>query len=424
MIVASRRVVCGDGVRPASVHIEQGRIARLDAAAPDVDYGNLLIGPGLVDTHVHVNEPGRTDWEGFDSATRAAAAGGITTIVDMPLNSVPATTTVAALEAKRAAARGQCHVDVAFWGGVVPGNAGELDALVDAGVRGFKCFLAPSGVDEFPMVGEVDVREALPILARRDAPLLVHAEDPAHLTPPTGSSYQSYLDSRPPRAELAAIETMVRLAREFGARVHIVHVACAEGVDAVARGRAAGVRITAETCPHYLTFCAGEIRDGATEFKCAPPIRDARHRDALLAGLRAGALDLVATDHSPAPPAMKCGGDFARAWGGIASLEMSLAAVASATTEYEVARWMADAPARLARLDGRKGRIAVGYDADLVVWDPAAEWTVDPETLQQRHKLTPYAGRVLRGVVEATYLRGERIWDGGRLTRAGSGQLL
>jgi allantoinase len=355
MIFRSRRVVLSDGVRPASIHVESGRIARIDASDARLkpsrsederltDFGDLVISPGLVDTHVHVNEPGRTDWEGFDTATRAAAAGGVTTIVDMPLNSVPATTDVEALEAKRSAARGRVHVDVAFWGGVIPGNAGELDGLVDAGARGFKCFLVPSGVDEFPHVTERDLREALPTLVRRRVPLLVHAELPEFLGSPERfgleegigargfppSVYSTYLASRPAAAEREAVELMIRLAREFAAHVHIVHVACAEAVAAIARAKADGVPITAETCPHYLTFTAAEIGAGATEFKCAPPIRDASHRDALWAGLRSGALDLVATDHSPAPPAMKCGGDFMTAWGGIASLELSLAATSTA----------------------------------------------------------------------------------------------
>ena len=456
MILRSTRVVLPDAVRPASIHIQDGVIARIgsfeesdDGPATPKLAGHRasegwVISPGLVDTHVHVNEPGRTEWEGFDTATRAAAAGGITTIVDMPLNAVPSTTSVEGLEAKQAAARGRVHVDVAFWGGVVPGNADELDALVDAGVRGFKCFLAPSGVDEFPAVDEDDLRAALPILARRNVPLLVHAEDPTWLTRPSNPSYPSYLSSRPASAELAAIESMIRLSREFGVHVHIVHVACAEGVAEIARAKAGGVRITAETCPHYLTFAAEDVGDGATEFKCAPPIREARHRDALRDGLESGALDLVATDHSPAPPAMKCPGDFVTAWGGIASLELSLSAVWSSVGRgfqprrgdaatvgdpervalQRLARWMSEAPAALAGLGARKGRIAAGCDADLVVWDPDAEWTVDPWRLQQRHKLTPYAGRPLRGVVRSTYLRGERVWHDGALARAAGGRLL
>jgi allantoinase len=452
VVVRSTRIVFPEAIRPASLHITNGVITRIagyaDLADGRVeDFGHHVVSPGLVDTHVHVNEPGRTEWEGFDTATRAAAAGGVTTIVDMPLNSVPATTTVPALEAKRSAARGQCHVDVGFWGGVVPGNASELDGLVDGGVRGFKCFLVPSGVDEFPAVDERELRGAMPILARRRVPLLVHAESPAwlaggNLAPPLGedraaASYATFLATRPPEAEVAAVGMMVRLARETGCRIHIVHVACSQAAEEIGAARAGGVPITAETCPHYLTFSAEEIPDGATEFKCAPPIREARHRAALWSALERGVLDFVATDHSPAPPALKCGGDFLRAWGGIASLELSLSAVrsrlgvadgaagqaAAAQALCRLAHWMSAAPASLARLD-RKGRIEVGHDADFVVWDPDADYVVEPSRLQQRHKLTPYAGRRLQGVVVTTMLRGERVWDESRLIRAGTGRLL
>jgi allantoinase len=462
-----------DAVRPATIHIQDGRIAHIGAhdewseasGGLRYDAGDLVVSPGIVDTHVHINEPGRTDWEGFDTATRAAAAGGATTIVDMPLNCVPATTTAAALEAKRAAARGQCHVDVAFWGGVVPGNAGQLGELVEAGVRGFKCFLVPSGVDEFPAVDEQDLRTALPIIARRHVPLLVHAESPGLINPQSSQQsnqqsaihnqqYSRYLMTRPPEAEVEAIRMIVRLAREFSAHAHIVHVASAEAADEVARAKADGVAITAETCPHYLTFVAEEVPDGATEFKCAPPVREARHREALWKALTHGTLDLVATDHSPAPPALKCPGDFMKAWGGIASLELSLAAVWTSSREEvsrlkaqvseslkgersvsletsnlrvdlcSLTRWMSEAPARLVGLHDRKGRIAPGYDADLVVWDPDAAWTVDPSRLQQRHKVTPYAGRRLAGRVQTTFLRGTPVWGDGRLIAAGSGRLL
>jgi len=464
VVIRSTRVVLADGVRAASIHVENGVIARIDDDRSNrgdlFDAGDLVILPGLVDTHVHVNEPGRTEWEGFDTATRAAAAGGVTTIVDMPLNSVPATTTVAALDEKRSAARGRCHVNVAFWGGVVPGNASQLEPLVDAGVRGFKCFLVPSGVDEFQHVGEPELREAMPVLAGRGVPLLVHAESPETIVPPTRSTYEAYLASRPPEAEVEAIRMIIRLAREFGTRTHIVHVACAEAVEEISRAKLDRVPITAETCPHYLMFAGEEIAEGATEFKCAPPIRHSHHREALWSGLHSGALDLVATDHSPAPPALKCRGDFVRAWGGIASLEMSLAAVWTRSAESlalhhtevalhdtavalhdtavalhdtavarafqasvcKITRWMCAAPARLAGLS-RKGRIAAGCDADLLVFDPDAEWIVDPARLQQRHKLTPYAGRRLRGAVRTTFLRGVRVWDDGRLVREGAGRL-
>jgi allantoinase len=471
LVVRSHRVVLPEGERAAALHIANGIVERIVEYASDhptgakvFDVPDLVISPGLVDTHVHINEPGRSDWEGFDTATRAAAAGGVTTLIDMPLNSVPATTTAAALEAKIEAARAQCHVDVGFWGGVVPGNAGDLDALIDAGVRGFKCFLVPSGVDEFPAVDEGDLRKALPILARRGVPLLVHAELHPESNPQSGlrepeaapsvskdaagnPRYAAYLATRPASMELNAIRLMVRLAEEFKARVHIVHVSSAEGVEAIAAAKAGWAPITAETCPHYLTFTAADIPDGATEFKCAPPIRDASHREALWQGLASGALDLIATDHSPSPPALKTAGDFLGAWGGIASLELSLAAawtrlraygasaaqgrvsgdavpVAHAGALGDLARWMSAAPASLAGLGEHKGRIAEGFDADLVVWDPDAEFVVDPARLQQRHKLTPYAGRSLFGTVLTTFVRGERVWDKNRLARAYGGRIL
>ena len=374
--------------------------------------------PGVVDTHVHVNEPGRTEWEGFATATAAAAAGGVTTIVDMPLNSVPATIDVPSLERKRAAAR-EALVHVEFWGGVVPGNARELDALADAGVRGFKCFLSPSGVDEFSHVGEADLREALPILARRKLPLLVHAEWPASLggIDPDADprAYSTWLASRPARAEVDAIARLIDLCREFRAHVHIVHLAAREALPILRDARAEGLPITVETCPHYLAFCAEEIGNGATLFKCAPPIRGRANRDALWQGLEDGTIDLIATDHSPCPPAMKGDGDFVRAWGGIASLELSLAAVWTAAsarglTLDRIAQWMCAAPARLAGLDARTGRIAAGMDADLVVWDPEASIDVDPPRLRQRHKCSAYAGRRLRGRVIETHVGGRVVY--------------
>ncbi len=455
LVIRSQRVVLPEGEQAATLHIKDGvieRILEFEAEDPTgarmFNVPELVVSPGIVDTHVHVNEPGRSEWEGFDTATRAAAAGGVTTIVDMPLNSIPATTTVRALYAKVAAARAQCHVDVGFWGGVVPGNAGELDALVDAGVRGFKCFLVPSGVDEFPAVTEQDLRLALPILAKRGVPLLVHAEinPPANPQPAIHDpQYAAYLASRPVAMELDAIRLLIRLAEEFKARLHIVHVSSKEGVEAIASAKADWVAITAETCPHYLTFAAEEIPDGATEFKCAPPIREAPHRAALWRGLESGALDAIVTDHSPAPPALKTPGDFARAWGGIASLELSLAAAWSAyraaaagvrdetspegtaphrSARADLARWMSAGPAALAGLSERKGRIAEGLDADLVIWDPDARFVVEPEQLHQRHKLTPYAGRTLFGAVVTTFVRGERVWDRNRLVRAYGGRLL
>jgi allantoinase len=437
-VIRSRRVVTPEGVRPAALHIRDGTIRRV-AAWEDVprnvaveDVGDLVLMPGLVDTHVHVNEPGRTEWEGFETVTRAAAAGGVTTLLDMPLNSVPATTTVAGLEAKRLAARGKCTVDVGFIGGVVPGNARELAPLRAAGVLAYKCFLVDSGVDEFPGVHEEDLREAFPVLATLGVPLMVHAEHPAHIvTPPARGStaYASYLASRPPSAERAAIEMLVRLVEWCRVPVHIVHLSSADGMAAVRAARTRGLPITAETCPHYLTFSADEIPDGATAYKCAPPIRSATERDALWQGLLRGDIDLVVSDHSPAPPALKdAGGDFFAAWGGIASLQLGLSATWTAAAARgvglaELASWMAVGPATLVGLQRRKGHIASGRDADLVVWDPGASTVVDPAQLQHRHPVTPYAGRRLRGVVHATYLRGRLAYRDGDFS-APRGELL
>ena len=437
LIVRGRRVVVPGGEVPASIHIEGGRIVSVSgvddvpAGANVVDCGDLIISPGIVDSHVHVNEPGRTEWEGFDTATHAAAAGGVTTIVDMPLNNIPATTTAAALEAKQQAARGKVHVDVAFWGGVVPGNDREIEPLIDAGVRGFKCFLVPSGVDEFEQADEATLRRVLPLLTRRNVPLLVHAELPQYLLPHGGrvESYADYEATRPVAAEVHAIEMVAALAGETGAHVHIVHVSSAAGAKAIADAKESGVRITGETCPHYLTIYDDEIGDGATEFKCAPPIRDGRELDALWGRLEDGTLSMIVSDHSPAPPSLKAPGDFVRAWGGIASIELSLPVVWTTASELgfraqDLARWMSEAPAKLAGLGHRKGRIQAGHDADLVVWDPDARVTVDAARLHQRHKITPYASRKLRGRVHMTFLRGERVWNDDALATASSGQLL
>ncbi|HEY7290673.1 MAG TPA: allantoinase AllB [Vicinamibacterales bacterium] len=437
LVVRGERVVLPTGERAASIVIEDGQITSVGefhdvpAGADIVEARNLVVSPGLVDSHVHVNEPGRTDWEGFDTATRAAAAGGVTTIVDMPLNSTPATTTLEAFELKRRAAERRVFVDVAFWGGVVPGNEAHLNALADAGVRGFKCFLVPSGVDDFQSVDEAHLRRALPLLARLRLPLLVHAELPARLSRPATTAYSAYLASRPPESESDAIDLTGRLSREYEARVHIVHVSSAEGVDAIQRARASGAQISGETCPHYLTFCSDDVPEGATEFKCAPPIRQASHRAALWRSLEGGSLDLVATDHSPSPPAMKRAGNFVESWGGIASLELSLRAVWTAALAHarsartiDLARWMSEAPAALAGLGTRKGRIARGFDADLVLWRDDADDVVDAAALQQRHKVTPYAGRRLRGLVQTTFLRGERVWDNNAVAGEPRGRLL
>jgi allantoinase len=424
MVIRSTRVVLPSGVRPAEVVVTDGRIEAIrpyDRSVPHAglhDKGELIVMPGLVDTHVHVNEPGRTEWEGFRSATAAAAAGGITTIVDMPLNSLPATTTVRGLDMKMAAAR-DAAIDVRFWGGVVPGNTDELDKLAAGGVRGFKCFLSPSGVDEFAAVDEADLRAALPIVSRLDLPLLVHAEWPPALRPIAAGAdrraYATWLASRPAAAEFEAIALLIALCREYRTRIHIVHLATAEALPMLRAARADGLPMTVETCPHYLTFSAEEIPDEGTFFKCAPPIRDRATRDALWHGLQTGDIDFIASDHSPCPPAMKGGGDLVAAWGGIASLELSLPVVWTGAYQRGVplewvADWLSARPASFAGLETSKGSIAVGKDADLLVFDPDAEWVVNDADLHQRHKRTPYAGRTLRGRVMETHARGRLVY--------------
>jgi len=441
LLVRGERVLLPDGIRAATISIAGGRITGIlpfAHAEPDVltiEAGQLVVMPGLVDTHVHINEPGRTEWEGFATATQAAAAGGLTTLVDMPLNSIPATTTVAALDAKRRAAAGQCHVDIGFWGGVVPGHAHEIEALADAGVLGFKCFLSPSGVDEFDHVTDADLRRAMPALAHASLPLLVHAELPQRLLaadPGADSTrHATWLATRPPEAEAAAVALMISFAREFGVHVHIVHVAAAAVVAQLADARAAGLRVTAETCPHYLTFCAEDIPDRRVDFKCAPPIRGRHHREALWQGLDDGVLGLIVTDHSPAPADVKriADGDFLAAWGGIASLQLALPVVwtearARGFSIEDLSRWMSAAPARLAGLDGWKGRIASGYAADLVIWDPDAEFVVRAEALHHRHKITPYDGKALMGRVHCTILRGSVVYEDGTIPSGTAGRLL
>jgi allantoinase len=440
-IIASERVVLPSGIRPAAVFVRDGRIAAVGAyrdrpsGVRIVDLGDRVLLPGLVDTHVHINEPGRTGWEGFETGTRAAAAGGVTTIVDMPLNSIPATTTVEGFDAKTAAARGRSQVDVGFWGGVVPGNIDSLAPLARRGVLGFKCFMTPSGVDEFEPVSAADLRAAAPVVADLGLPLLAHAEWPgllAEVEPLADPrSHRTWLATRPPESEQAAIALLIELARDYRAHVHLVHLAAADALDALRAARREGLPVTIETCPHYLTFCADDIADGATAFKCAPPIRGRDNREALWDALGSGDIDLVATDHSPAPAALKGieDGDFIRAWGGIASLQLGLPVVwtGAASRGYtleHVARWLAAAPAKLAGLSARKGAIEVGRDADFVVFDPDATFTVDASRLLHRHPITPYDGMGMRGVVERTILRGETVYRDGELSAAALGELM
>jgi allantoinase len=427
MIVRSRNVITPTGPRAASIHIDGERIAcvadydDVPTGAPVRDHGDLTIMAGIVDSHVHVNEPGRTEWEGFETATRAAAAGGVTTIVDMPLNSIPPTTSVAALMTKAESLEGKCRVDVALWGGAVPGNAGELADMIRHGARGFKCFLIDSGVPEFGHLDAAGLEEAIVALRDRGAPLLVHAElaeGMPHETHGAPQSYRKWLDSRPRAAEDLAIERVASLSRKHGTRAHIVHLSSAGGLDVLRRARDAKTPLTAETTPHYLYFDAESIPDAHPEYKCAPPIREAANRDALWRGVDDELLSAIVSDHSPCTPELKKlgDGDVEHAWGGIASLQFALPIVwtagrARGLTLERLSSLMSDAPAQLAGLESRKGKLAAGYDADLVVWAPEERFRVTEEIIEHRHKVTPYAGRELSGVVKATYVRGMNVLE-------------
>jgi allantoinase len=445
LIIRGRRVVTPESVAPAAVHISDGVITAIGAydevlsGCEVVDAGeHSIVMPGLVDTHVHINEPGRTSWEGFETATRAAAAGGVTTLVEMPLNSIPPTTTLENFQKKLAAAEGKCAVDVGFWGGVVPGNTAELQSLANAGVLGFKCFLVHSGVDEFPNVTEADLREAMPELARLGAVLIVHAEVPEPIdealeeeSDADPRKYETFLKSRPREAEDRAVALVIRLSRETGARVHIVHHSSADALPLLREARKEGLSITIETCPHYLSFAAEDIADGATEFKCCPPIRERDNREELWSALDEGLIEMVVSDHSPCPPAMKSlgTGNFLEAWGGISSLQLRLFIMWTMASERgftinQLAEWLCRAPARLVGLDHRKGAIAVGHDADIVIWRADETFVVKPTMIHHRHKLTPYAGQTLSGVVEQTFLRGQKIYDRGEFSRQSVGKLL
>ena len=437
LIIRGQTVVSADAIGPASIYVRGEKIVAVrpfeevlkGCEIVEADDDSIVM-PGLVDTHVHINSPGRTEWEGFHTATRAAAAGGVTTLIDMPLNSIPPTTTLAGFKTKLETAKNDCFVDVGFWGGVVPGNTSELAPMFAAGVVGFKCFLVPSGVDEFAHVTEDDLRVAMPELTRIGAMLIVHAELPGPVSPVDDTDYEAFLRSRPRSMEDEAIELMIRLSREFGTRVHIVHLSSSGALPMLREAQTAGVKITAETCPHYLHFASETIPERATEFKCCPPIREGENREKLWQGLADGTIDMVVSDHSPCPASMKLRdtGDFMAAWGGIASLQLRLPVTWTEARRRgfslrELTNWLCTNPARQVSLDSRKGTISAGCDADIIIWNPDRELVVDAAHLEHRHKLTPYHGESLTGVVEKTFLRGRKLYENG-LDELAAGELL
>lgn len=441
--IKSSRVVTPDGIINAIVLIENGVIVEVFSPERAIDgvttydAGDLVVMPGLVDCHVHLNEPGRTEWEGFETGTRAAACGGSTTICDMPLNSNPVTTTISAFKEKLAAAQNKLEVDCAFWGGVVPGNADQLEILIAAGVKGFKCFLIHSGIDDFPNVTEEDLHQAMPILARHRIPLLVHAElecGDSHSNEDwseRASSYRAFLNSRPRKWENDAIDLMIRLCREHNCPVHIVHLSSSEAIPAIRAAKDEGLPLTVETCPHYLTFAAEEITDGDPRFKCAPPIRERENREKLWEAVMDGTIDFVVSDHSPCTPSLKFlnEGDLQKAWGGISSMQFVLPAVWTqaekrGATIHQLSSWLSRKPAELLGLEDKKGTIAPGFDADIIVWNPEAETKVEPSMIQHRHKVTPYDGLTLMGKIEKTYVRGLKVFENGEPMNQTVGRML
>jgi allantoinase len=439
LALKSKYTVTPEGIVEGLVLVKDGKIAEIAPLETSVDcpvtdlQENVLL-PGLIDPHVHINEPGRTDWEGFDTATKAAIAGGLTTLVDMPLNAAPVTTTVANFEKKLAAAKKSLHTNCGFWGGVIPGNEKEIEPLIEKGVLGFKAFLTHSGIDDFPNATEADLRKAMPILARYKLPLLVHcelSEENDNWKQNDKRSYRNYLASRPTKWEDDAVAMMLRLCEEFNCPTHIVHLSSAGSLEQIAATKAKGLPLTVETGQHYLFFNAEEIPDGETRFKCAPPIREKENNDQLWKALGSGLIDFVATDHSPAPPDLKQieTGDFTSAWGGITSLQYALPVLWTAAKNRnfqltDMARWLSENPAKLAGLHHRKGKIAKGYDADLLVLNPESIFTVSEIGTHHKHKVSPYNGLELKGIVEQTYLNGKQVYDHGNFTQLNQGHLI
>jgi allantoinase len=440
LAISGRNICTPEGMREGVVLVKDGIIVDIlpglmgEVSQTEIDIGESVLMPGIIDPHVHINEPGRTDWEGFATATLSAAAGGVTTLVDMPLNAEPVTTTADAFNKKVAATEGQLHVNCGFWGGIVPGNGPEIEKLIDKGVLGFKAFLTHSGIDEFPNVTEQDLHQAMPIIARHQLPLLVHCELTTNVQPPPAGneqSYKNYLSSRPRQWEDDAIALMIRLCEQYQCRVHIVHLSSASSIEQIKQARQKGLPITVETGQHYLYFNAEEIPDAQTAFKCAPPIREKENNEQLWQALQEGIIDFVATDHSPAPPAMKeiSSGNLMKAWGGIASLQLALPVLWTAARKRNIpvekmARWLCEKPAIVPGLQKRKGKIAKGFDADFVVWDPGKPFRVTAEALHHKHKITPYINQELYGVVEQTWLSGQLIFEQGGFPVLNKGKII
>lgn len=436
--IKSTRIITPGGEKKGIVIIKGGIIIDIIGSAEldderVMDVKDKVVMPGIIDPHVHINEPGRTEWEGFNTATKAAIAGGITTLVDMPLNSSPVTTTTKAFQEKLKATQEQLHTNCGFWGGVIPGNKDQIEPLIEKGVLGFKAFLTHSGIDEFPNATEDDLKKAMPIIAKYNLPLLAHCEltDDKLRADGDPRSYQNYLNSRPRKWEDDAIALMIRLCEEFNCRVHIVHLSSSDSIQQIAKAKQKGLPVTVETGQHYLYFNAEVIKDGQTQFKCAPPIREKEHNDTLWQSLKDGIIDFVATDHSPSTPELKemASGNFMKAWGGIASLQFALPVLWTAGKKRNcslnnMVTWLCENPAKLIGKQTSKGKIEKGYDADIVVWDPEASFKLTPEIIQHKHTITPYLGEELLGVVEQTYLSGEKVFDKGKFLHLNRGKII